>query len=712
LNGSGAGRSITVALTGNPNSGKTTLSNLLTSSKDSVGNYPRVTVAKQEHTVEHRGWDIHLVDLPGIYSLTSQSPEERIGRDFIHNQQPDIILNVLESGQLDRSLFLTTQLIEMGLPRIYALNMVDEARAKGVRIDLDDFGAMLGGRVVETAGLTGEGCDALLDAIIETAEADEGVPKILPYDTHLEKAIGRVCALVSELHPKSLNELQARWLSIKLLEGDEDIVRQEDDHEHLIEMVRRERYDLSKSHSEDSETMFADARYGFIHGLLSEVRSQAPDPARRLSMTRSIDNVLLHPVLGMPIFLGLMWVMFETTFTLGQYPMDWIDRAVGWISDGVDGVLPAGMFHDLVVDGMIAGVGGTIIFLPNIVVLFFFMALFSETGYLARSAFLLDRLMHTFGLHGKAFIPLVMGFGCNVPAVMACRTIESPRARLIAILINPFMCCTARLPVFILFAGAFFSQFAGSVVFGMYMLSIAIAMGAAVFLSRFVVQGGDEPFVMELPPYRMPTLRAVLYHMWEKAVKFLQKVAGVILVGSIILWFLQAFPGDTVLSKDYGGEIAVLETQPDSPSRDQSINELRKSRAQEKMEKSYLGQIGITAAPIFEPLGFTWKDTIAILTGLVAKEVVIASYSVMYAQDEGTTEESQGLRQAIGETMTPLVAFAFMVFVLLYCPCLSTIAAIKHETGGWKWASFSVGFSMSLAWVLAFGVIMVGGIVI
>ena len=698
-------RTVTVALVGNPNCGKTTMSNKLTGSKDSVGNYPRVTISKKAHEISHRGWTINLVDLPGIYSLTSQSPEERIGRDFIHNEQPDIVLNILDAGSLDRSLFLTTQLIEMGRPRVYALNMIDEARAKGIKIDTSALTSMLGGKVVETMAVSGEGLEALLDAVIDTAEADlQESPMVINYDSHLEEAIGQAQDLIVELHPKTLNEMQARWMAIKLLEGDEEIVRQEDDHEHLIEMVRRERYDLAKTHGEDSETMIADSRYGFINGMLREARDVAADPAQRLGLTRNLDRILLHNTLGLPIFLALMWVMFETTFTVGQYPMDWIDAAVGWISERVDAALPAGLFHDLMVDGIIAGVGGTIIFLPNIVILFFFMALFSETGYLARSAFLLDRMMHTFGLHGKAFIPLVMGFGCNVPAVMACRTIESPRARLIAILINPFMCCTARLPVFILFAGAFFTSFAGTMVFAMYMLSIVIAMGAAVFLSRFVVRGGDESFVMELPPYRTPTLKAVIFHMWEKALGFLKKVAGIILVGSIVLWTLQAFPRDIQWSMDYEAGITQAQT-------DEEVSLLQRQRAQESLKKSYLGRIGVAASPLFAPLDFTWKDTIAILTGLVAKEVVIASYAVIYAQGEEATEQSSGLRNAVAGTMTPLVAFAFMVFVLLYCPCLATIAAIKHETGGWKWAGFSVVFSLCLAWILAFAIIVVGGIV-
>jgi ferrous iron transport protein B len=507
-------RTVTVALVGNPNCGKTALSNKLTGFTDSVGNYPRVTVTKRMRELVHRGWSIRLVDLPGIYSMTSQSPEERIGRDFIQDERPDIVLNVLDAGNLDRSLFLTTQLIEMGRPRVYALNMADEARRKRQVVDVNALSSMLGGPVVQTVALTGEGLGALLDAVVEVAARQAGdEPMAIAYDLHLEQAIERVSNLVAELHPGALEEIQSRWLSIKLLEGDDEMLRREGEHEHLIEMVRRERYDLSRTHGEECEVMFADARYGFIHGLLSEARQTIEDPARRLDATRIVDSVFLHRTLGLPLFVGLLWFMFDTTFTLGTYPMDWIDAGVVWISDVVSATLPAGLFHDVVVDGILAGVGGTIIFLPNIVILFFFMAVMSETGYLARTAFLLDRVMHTFGLHGKAFIPLVMGFGCNVPAIMATRTIESPRARLIAILVNPFMCCTARLPVFILFAGAFFPNYAGTVVFAMYMLSIVVAMGAAVFIGRTVVGGANEAFVMELPPYRVPTLKAVVFHM-------------------------------------------------------------------------------------------------------------------------------------------------------------------------------------------------------
>ena len=707
---------ITIGLVGNPNSGKTTILNRLAKAKDSVGNYPRVTVAIKRHTIRHRQRTIHLVDLPGVYALTTQSPEESVSRDHIHSGEADVIINIVDAGNLERSLFLTTQLIEMGRPLVFALNMIDEADRKGIRIDETALASMLGGPVVKTNGISGAGLDRMLDAAIALAdEADKYLPATIAYDAHLKQAVADVQGILVDLHPHELSAQQCRWLAIKLLEGDDAILKKEGDHTHLAELIRRKRYDLARDHGDECEMLFADARYGFIHGMLAEVVQRSADPALRHDMTRRLDALLLHNTLGIPIFIGFLWLMFQTTFSLGEYPMNWIDAGVAGVSGAVDDLLPAGMVHDLVVDGIIAGVGGTIIFLPNIVILFFFMAVFSETGYLTRAAFLMDRLMHTFGLHGKALIPLVMGFGCNVPAVMATRTIESDRSRLITILINPFMLCAARLPVFILFAGAFFAESAGTVVFVMYMLSIIIAMGAAVLLDRLFPHGGSEAFVMELPPYRLPTLRAVLVHMWDKALNFLQKIAGVILVGSIVLWFLQEYPHNVAWSVDYDGQIAALQVQtPESAPRGEGLTEqiaqLKRARDQEALAKSYLGRIAMAVAPVFEPLEFTWKDTVAILTGLVAKEVVVASYAVLYAQDEEGAEESSTLRTVLGSTMSPLVAFAFMVFALLYAPCLATIATIRREAGGWRWAGFSVVFSLTLAWTLAFLVVRVGNL--
>ncbi len=708
---------ITVALVGNPNCGKTTLYNKLTGAKDSVGNYPRVTVEQNDRTIEHKGWTLRMVDLPGIYSMTSQSPEERIGRDFIQDERPDIVLNVLDAGALERSLFLTTQLIEMGRPRLYALNMVDEARRKGHRIKSEALASMLGGPVVETVATRGEGVDAVLDAVVAVAESahkpDEDEHQLhIPYDAHLEESIERARKLVADLHPGALEQIQSRWLAIKLLEGDDEILRREGEHTHLVELVRRERYDLAHTHDEEAEIMFADARYGFINGLLAEAREVEEDPAFRLGLSRRIDDFILHRTFGLPIFLAAMWLMFETTFTLGNLPAGWIDSGVGVFSDFVANAMSEGMLRSLLVDGVIAGMGAIIVFLPYIVILFFFIALFSETGYLARTAFLVDRAMHSFGLHGKAFIPLVMGFGCNVPAVMATRTIESERSRLIAILINPFISCSQRLPAFLLFSGAFFADMAGTVLFAIYLTSIGVAMGAAVLLSRFVIRGGTEAFVMELPPYRLPTIHTVLFHMWERAWDFIRMVGGVILVGSVVIWFLQAFPTKVDFSKPFEAEIAQLEAQPESEARDQAITDLKREMGREQVEKSYLGQVGQAVAPVFAAQGFDWRDTVAIITGFFAKEVVVASYAVLYAQDEGHGGEgSASLRNAISQAMTPLTAFALMVFILLYSPCMSTLAVIKREAGSWGWAGFSLAFSFAIAWVLAFGVVAIGGLI-
>jgi ferrous iron transport protein B len=524
------------------------------------------------------------------------------------------------------------------------------------------------------------------------------------YDAHLEAAIERVRMSIDKLHPREMSAQQSRWLAIKLLEGDEEILTREGEHRELIEQVRRERDTFKQHHDESCEHAFAGGRYGFIHGLLMEARTMPASMPDNALLHAKVDDILLHRFLGLPILLGLMWVMFETTFTVGAYPTDAIKAGVQALTTFLAGVIPDSMIKDLMLNGVLAGVGGTIVFLPNVVFLFFFLALFSETGYIARGAFLLDRLMHLFGLHGKALIPLIMGYGCNAPAIMATRTIEGERSRIITSLVTPFMCCSARLPVMMLFAGAFFSAQAGTMVFAMYLLSIVTALGSAVLLSKTVLRSLPEPFVMELPPYRMPSLRAVLFHMWENASAFLQKVGSVILVGSIVIWFLQEFPRDITYSQDYEAALTELSTQPASDQRAEAEKTLTAERDREKLEKSYLGRIGIAVSPVFHPMGFGWKDTVAILTGVVAKEAVVASYAVLYSQ----SKESEGLMTSISSTMTPVQAFAFMVFTLLYLPCLATIGAIRREAGSWKWVGFSIAYSLSLAWMLALIIVNVG----
>ncbi len=671
-------RPISAMLVGNPNCGKTALFNRLTGDHGTVANYSRVTVVARSCEVKHRGARLNITDLPGLYTLNGRLPEERAGRDALHFDHPDVVVNVLDAGNLHRSLFLTIQLVEMGRPCVFVLNMIDEARSHGISIDTAALAAALGGPVIETVAVDGVGVPAVADAIHGLSDRPESWrAPLIPYDSHLEAAIAHVQTIIADLHPATLDAGQSRWLAIKLLEGDSELLERESEHQALIAEVRAACVDLEATHDEDCATMIAHARFNFIQTLLASVRTVVSAPTSRSRLTHHLDNLLLHRHLGLPILAGLMWLMFQATFTLGAYPTTWIDTGMQALTGQVDGLIPPSMLHDLMVNGVMAGVGGTIVFLPNIVILFFFMSILSETGYLARAAFLLDRLMNSFGLHGKALIPLIMGFGCNATAVMATRTIESQRSRLIAILAAPYVSCSARLPVFILFAGAFFGDWAGTVVFALYATSIVVALGSAILFDRMVVAGKDEPFMMELPPYRRPTPSSLCYHVWDSAQDFLRKVGGVIIIGSIAIWFLQQYPA--------------------APAG---------YTASQRLEQSYLGQTAAAVTPVFAPLGFGWKDSIAILTGLLSKEVVVSSYAVLNAQDKG----SDGLRKSLSSGMTPPVAISFMVFVLLYAPCLSTIAVIRREAGSWRWAGVSFGVSLVIAWSLAFVTTLVGGL--
>ncbi|HIJ23092.1 MAG: ferrous iron transport protein B [Gammaproteobacteria bacterium] len=704
---------IRAALIGNPNTGRTTLFNKITGEKQATGNYARVTISKNSHIIEHQGVQIELIDLPGVYMLNSKTDEEKITRDLLRKEQPDIVINVINAGNMERNLMLTTQLIEMGLPRIFVLNMKDEAERQGVQIDNQALSSLLGGPIVETVGRDGTGLDQLLDEIVRySSDGQKPCSTVkIGYDSHLEESINQTTQYLNDLHPDSMSPEQCRWTAIKLLEGDTEIMEDEHDHAQLIEHVQQVRSTLHQQHDESAESLVLSGRYGFINGLLEEVRHLEIDTLmNRVNVTRAIDGLLLNRLLGLPLFLALMWVMFETTFTLGAYPMDWIDAGVGALSDGLSGILPDSMFKDLLINGIIAGMGGTIIFLPNIVILFFFIALFSETGYMARGAVLVDRMMHNFGLHGKAFIPMITGFGCNVPAIMATRTIENPKDRLVAILVNPFMSCSARLPVFVLFSGAFFAESAGTVLFSVYMASIAIALLTALVLSKTIIKGANTaPFLMELPPYRAPTWGSIWIHMGRSGAEFIKKVTGVILVGSIIIWFLQTFPQEITMSQDYDGQISSLQSQPENDLRDQQITELERAQEIEVQQGRYLGQVGSVVQPLFAPLNFDLNASIALLTGFVAKEVVVATFGVLYSHGEEVTEENRGLRESLAASMTPMTAIAFMIFTLLYVPCLATIAVLYKETQSLKWTAFSIGLSLTLAYSLALLATSVGG---
>lgn len=703
---------ITVALLGNPNVGVTSLFNQLTGLHSGTGNYPRVTVGIRKHTVLHQGWKIEFVDLPGIYSLSCRTEEELESRNFLYHKSPDLIINVIDMGNLERNLLLTSQLIEMGIPRITALNMGDEAKAKGVDLNIADFAELLGCPLVETIAKKGVGKDKLLENIIEFASTEHSVGILkLNYDHHLEEAIERTQQLISKLHDHSMTLAQTRWLAIKLLEGDEGVIKDEGDHHDLIAAIALEQKELEKGHSESAAMMLNSGRYGFVNGLLQETMSVNMDTAiNRIDATRVIDAVLLHKWFGLPLFLFIMWIMFESTFTFGAYPMDWIDSGVGLISDAIASVMPESLIKDLLINGILAGVGGTIVFLPNIVILFFFIAIFNDTGYMVRGSVLVDRVMHRFGLHGKAFIPMVSGFGCNVPAIMATRTIENKRDRLVAILVNPFISCSARLPVFILFTGAFFGENAGTALFGIYMFSIAVSLGAALFLSKTIIQGANTaPFLLELPPYRMPTYASVTTHMTSNASEFLRKVGGIIVIGSIVIWFLQAFPQNLELSKNYEQEIVTLEKT--QPVQVKEITQLKLDMQQEIQHKRYLGQIGEFIKPVFAPMNFDTNASIALLTGVVAKEIVVATFGVLYSHGDQVDENNTGLRDSIAGSMSMVTAISFMVFTLLYIPCMSTIAIMYRETQSWKWTGFSIVFSLGLAYTLAFSVSFIGGLI-
>ena len=703
---------IRVALAGNPNCGKSSLFNRLVKGKANTGNYSRVTVVAQKKTLTHKDQQITVVDLPGVYSLSSQSTDELEARNYIIHEQPDVIVNVLDSGNLERNLFLSTQLIEMGVNIVFVLNMIDESEKKGIEIDVESLSEILKAPVVKTCATKGQGIDELLDAIVRQAgEAKTNKHVYIHYDDHLEVAIKEIAQQFKDLHAEKMSEQDSRWMAIKMLEGDQSVLREEREHAELLTSINEKRDELAYQHDEATEILVSDGRYGFINGLMHETVTINNDDVRR-QYTRILDSIVLNRILGIPLFFLIMWVMFEATFSIGAYPMDWIDSGVIWFSDIVQAYMPESMTKDLLVNGIIAGVGGTIIFVPNIAMLFLFIALLTETGYLARSAFLVDRLMHNFGLHGKAVIPMVMGFGCNVPAVMATRTIENEKDRLVAILVNPYMSCSARLPVFVLFSGAFFPENAGTAMFCVYTASVFITLMVAVILSKFFIKGANKsPFIMELPPFRIPSIRSVFLHISGKVMNFLKKITGIILIGSILIWFLQTFPQQVDLSQDYQTQITQLQAQPETQNRDAEITQLKNSENMETLQKRYLGQVGHFFEPVLTPLGFDLNTSIALITGIVAKEIVVATFGILYSEGE-TDEKSIGLREKLGKSLSPLTAVAFMIFTLLYIPCMATIATIYRETESARWTTFSVAFSLVLGWSMAYMVIIVGGLFI
>lgn len=714
------GKTINVALVGNPNCGKTSLFNFASGAHEHVGNYSGVTVDAKEGTFQQNGYTFRIVDLPGTYSLSAYTPEELYVRKHLNEEQPDVVINVVDASNLERNLYLTCQLIDMDVRMVIALNMYDDLKRHGNKFDHETLASMIGTPIVPTISKTGFGIKDLFDRVIRVYEEEDPVLRHIHinYGDVLEKGIVNVRKVLKSNGniPKSLSK---RYLSIKLLEGDPEV-------EHFVEALpgsesimherNRNISHIEELLQEDTETAFTNARYGFISGALRETYD--PNKIQEASSTQIIDLFVTHKVLGFPIFILFMWVMFEATFRLGAYPMGWIESLVGIIGNFIRTHMSEGPLKDLLVDGIIGGVGGVIVFLPNILILYLFISFMEDSGYMARAAFIMDKLMHKMGLHGKSFIPLVMGFGCNVPAIMASRTIESRNSRMITMLVNPLMSCSARLPVYVLLAGAFFPNNASIVLLSLYVTGIVLAVIMARLFKRFLFNEEDVPFVMELPPYRMPTTKSIFIHMWEKAKQYLHKMGGVILVASILIWFLGYFPRHTEEGDVYDKQIAEIENaQPASPERAETIAEIDRLKAMEHQRNSYIGHIGQFIQPVLQPLGFDWKISVSLLTGMAAKEVVVSTLSVLYTGDE---EDSQILserlkqdRNAEGKLIfTPLVAISLMLFVLIYFPCIATISAIVHESGSWKWGIFVIIYTCVLAWIVSFMVYQTGSLFI
>ena len=714
------GKTINVALVGNPNCGKTSLFNFASGAHEHVGNYSGVTVDAKEGTFQQDGYTFRIVDLPGTYSLSAYTPEELYVRRHLSEEQPDVVINVLDASNLERNLYLTCQLIDMDVRSVIALNMYDELERSGNKFDYESLSRMIGTPIVPTISRTGFGIEDLFKRVIKVYEEEDPVIRHIHinYGEVLEKGITNVRHAIKH-NGNVAKSLSKRYLSIKLLEGDPEIerfIQTLSGSETIIEERDRNVVQIEELLLEDSETAFTNARYGFISGALRETYEQ--NKIKEATSTQIIDLFVTHKVLGFPIFILFMWIMFEATFRLGAYPMEWIENLVSWIGNFVRGNMSEGPLKDLLVDGIIGGVGGVIVFLPNILILYLFISFMEDSGYMARAAFIMDKIMHKMGLHGKSFIPLVMGFGCNVPAIMASRTIESRNSRMITMLVNPLMSCSARLPVYVLLAGAFFPNNASFILLSLYVCGILLAVVMARLFKRFLFKEEDVPFVMELPPYRMPTAKSIMIHMWEKAKQYLHKMGGVILVASIIIWFLGYFPRHSEMGDAFDKRIAEVENaELDSKEKTETIAELERLKNMEHQKNSYIGTIGQTIQPVLHPLGFDWKMSVSLLTGMAAKEVVVSTLSVLYTGDE---EDSQVLSERIKQDLdeegnpvfTPLIALSLMLFVLIYFPCIATISAIVNESGSWKWGIFVIVYTCVLAWIVSFVVYQTGSLFI
>ena len=715
---------IRVALVGNPNCGKTSLFNIASGSHEHVGNYSGVTVDAKEGRFEYKGYKFVLVDLPGTYSLSAYSPEELYVRKNLIDNVPDVVINVVDASNIERNLYLTAQVIDMNLRVVMALNMYDELEDKGDELDIKQLGYLLGMPVCPTVSRDGTGIPELFDTVIKIYTQSD--PKLarhihINHGAELEKSIDRIKLLLQK-NQSLRDKYSTRYLAIKYLEDDKDIEKIIDTLPNRDEIISarviEEQRIIDLLHT-NTESAIVDAKYAFIQGALAETYKPHQDATPRKTVTDKIDAIVTNKWMAFPIFIAVLYLIFQTTFAVGDYPMQWIDWFVGKFGDFVATFMADGWLKDLVVDGIISGVGSVLVFLPNILILYFFISLMEDSGYMSRAAFIVDKLMHKIGLHGKSFIPMVMGFGCNVPAIMATRAIESRKSRMITIAIIPFMSCAGRLPIFVLLAGAFFPHNAALVLLGIYLLGIVLAILSAIVLSKFV-KDDDLPFVMELPPYRIPTAKAIWRHTWEKGQQYLQKMATTILLCSVIIWFLGYFPKNKELMATQE-EYATLAQTPAgrlSANADEVDVNAAAATKQELMtridslyayqqENSYIGQLGRMVSPALDPLGFNWKMDVGLLTGIAAKELVVSTLGVMYSEGAKVSEghdmsEDTQLQSALVNDVTPAAALSFMVFILLYFPCVATFVAIKNETGKWRWAVACCAYTMAVAWIMSF----------
>lgn len=718
----GKRRTINVALVGNPNCGKTSLFNIASGAHEHVGNYSGVTVDAKEGFFDFQGYHFRIVDLPGTYSLSAYTPEELYVRKHIIEETPDVIINVADSSNLERNFYLTTQLIDMNVRMVIALNMYDELESSGNKLDYIKLSQLIGVLMIPTVCRRGEGIDQLFHVIIGIYEGGDFLSQkgeirseiledlrdwhktYVPdheFGSHKEEEDARPRGYMRHIHinhgpelERSIEEVKkaisqnedirhkysTRFLSIKLLENDKEIenfISTLPNGKEIIAIRNKETLRIRKVMNEDSEQAITDAKYGFITGALKETFTD--NHLEKEQTTRVIDSIVTHRIWGYPIFFLFLYIMFEGTFVLGDYPMQGIEWLVDQLGNLIRNNMAEGPLKDLLIDGIIGGVGGVIVFLPNILILYFFISILEDSGYMARAAFIMDKIMHRMGLHGKSFIPLIMGFGCNVPAIMATRTIEDRKSRLITMLVNPLMSCSARLPIYLVMIGAFFPNCASFMLLCIYTAGILLAVIMARIFSKFLVKGEDSPFVMELPPYRMPTSKSIMRHTWEKGAQYLKKMGGIIMIASIIIWFLGYYP-------QHDAYESVAEQQ----------------------KNSYIGQIGKAIEPVIKPLGFDWKLGIGLISGVGAKELVVSTLGVLYT-NEGDVE-NVNLSNRI--PITPLVALAYMLFVLIYFPCIATFAAIKQESGSWKWAIFTAGYTTGLAWLIAFTVFQIGSLIV